>query len=103
MFSRMSVSASRVRLGRVRLESINCVALDVRPDERLQTAAVGDIDTDREEARDVLRNPNIFEKPDWRLRGELDQNIDIARALALGTRDGANNAAWRTPRRRSSA
>ena len=62
-------SAGRVS---VSLESIKRVALDARPDERLQAAAVGDIDTSREQIREVLRNPDIFEKPDRRLRVEQE-------------------------------
>src|SRR5215472_12354691 len=91
MLSRMSVSASRVRS-----ESINRVALDCRPDERLQTAAVGDIDPDREQVREVLRNPDILEKPDRRLRVQLDQDVDVARALRrLGARRRQLPVPWR--------
>src|SRR5712691_8080396 len=84
MLSRMSDNASRAQL-----ESIKRVAFDARPDERLQAAAVGDVNADREQVSEVLRNPDVFEKPDGRLRVELNQNIDVARTLALITCDGA--------------
>jgi|SRR6516164_8647855 len=84
MLSQMSVNESRARL-----ESIKRVALDISPHERLKAAAVGYFDTARKEVREILCNPNVFEKADRRLRAQLDQNIDIAGALALTTRDGA--------------
>ena len=74
---------------RPRLESIKRVALDIRPDERLQTATVGDVNADRKQVREILCNPDIFEKADGRLRVELDQNTYVARALGLATRDRA--------------
>ena len=73
------------------------IVRDTRPDERLQAAAVRDIDADREQVREVLRNPDVFEKPDGRLWVKLDQNIDIATALAV-PRAEPNNAAWPNPR-----
>src|SRR5215470_17710641 len=88
----MPVSASRARL-----ESINRVALDCRPDERLQTAAVGDIDPDREQVREVLRNPDILEKPDRRLRVRLDQDVDVARARARASRNRAEQPRLANP------
>ena len=45
------------------------------------------LDADREQIREVLRDPNIFEKADGGLGVELDQNIDVARALALAARE----------------
>src|SRR5689334_17395150 len=65
MLSRMSVRASRARL-----ESIKRVALHTRSDERLQAAAIGDVDADREQIREVLRDPDIFEKADGGLGGQ---------------------------------
>jgi hypothetical protein len=69
--------------------SIKRVALDTRPDERLQAASIGDVDADREQIREVSRDPDIFEKANGSLGVDLDQNIDVARALALVARDRA--------------
>jgi hypothetical protein len=84
MLPQMSVNESRARL-----ESIKRVALDISPHERLKAAAVGYFDAARKEVREILCNPNVFEEADRRLWVQLDQNIDIAGALALTTRDGA--------------
>ena len=89
LFGETYVVANVGQASRARLESIKRVALDTRPDERFQAAAIGDVDADREQIREVLCDPNIFEKADRGLRVELDQNIDVAGALALATRDGA--------------
>jgi len=48
---------------------MNLVAPDSCSDERLQAAAVGDVDTDREQVREVLPNPDILEQPDSAHRG----------------------------------
>src|SRR5271166_491135 len=78
-------------------KSIKRVALDTRPDERLQAAAVGDIDADREQIGEVLRDPDIFEKADEGLWVELDQNINIARALALAACERAEQSRVTNP------
>jgi hypothetical protein len=74
---------------RTLLKSIKRVSLDTRSDERFQAASVGDVDADREQIREVLRDPDVIEKTDGGLGVELDQNIDVARALALASRDRA--------------
>jgi hypothetical protein len=73
---------------RARLESINRVALDRRPDEGLQPPAVGDIDPGGEQAREVLSNLDKSKRPTsaWR-----SNSIKISMSLTRlrSARDGA--------------
>ena len=92
MLSRISVRASRARL-----ESIKRVALDVRSDERFQAASIGDVDTDREQSREVVSDPNIFEEANRGPGVKLDQNIDVARACGLAARERAEQRRMANP------
>jgi hypothetical protein len=64
------------------LESIKRVALGTRSDERLQAAAVGDVDAHREQIREVLRDPETFEETDraWR-SSSIKISMSLVRSL----------------------
>ena len=80
----MSNSAKRARL-----ESIDGVSLGAGTHERLQLVAIRHVNPIGKQVGEVLRNFHILEQADGRLRLKLDQDVDIAARLGLGTSDGA--------------
>src|SRR5262249_13573336 len=65
----------------------------------VSAVAVDDIDPDREQVCEVLRNSNIIEKPDRRLRIQLDPEEPAAEVLIERAR-AAEDAAQQDDRRR---